>query len=198
MSHKLRRGLIVLAAALMLLGAVRHDGVRRSGRRARLATATESATSNPAPVPDHWWRQGWGRTLYPDLALNPPEGMDWKIDGYIIGMLYSVDRHARAWTPTRAAATPSSTRPLPRTTTAPRSAARRTTPVRTAPTPRTRSTCSASTPTRRLVVGRLRSGAANPSKASGSCTTATSRTSRYSLRTFTPSASVSTPRRRIL
>lgn len=91
MRHKLQKGLIVLAVALMLLGLLTTTAYADLDAEP-VDNIHGFSDSNPGAGPDHWWRQGWGRTLYPDLALTPPEGMDWKIDGYIIGMLYSVDR----------------------------------------------------------------------------------------------------------
>ncbi len=91
MSHTIRRGLVLLVAMLLLLGTIATtahanlddepaDGIHGTSK------------SNPGAGEDTWWRQGWGQTLTPDFALSPPEAMDYKVDGYIIGMLYSVDR----------------------------------------------------------------------------------------------------------
>jgi len=91
MSHTFRRALVLLSVALMLCGTLATtayanlddepaDGIHGTSK------------SNPGAGEDTWWRQGWGRTLTPDFALHPPQAMDYKVDGYIIGMLYSVDR----------------------------------------------------------------------------------------------------------
>jgi len=91
MSHTVRRGLVLLTAMLVLFGMLAGtayanlddeptDGIHGTSK------------SNPGAGEDTWWRQGWGQTLTPDFALNPPKNMDYKVDGYIIGMLYSVDR----------------------------------------------------------------------------------------------------------
>ena len=91
MSRTVQRGLVLLATMLVLFGMLAStayanlddepaDGVHGTSK------------SNPGAGEDTWWRQGWGQTLTPDFALSPPEAMDYKVDGYIIGMLYSVDR----------------------------------------------------------------------------------------------------------
>ncbi len=51
-----------------------------------------TTTSNPGWGPDHWWRQGWGRSMEPDFRLFPPEAMDSDFDGWIMMTLYTVDR----------------------------------------------------------------------------------------------------------
>jgi len=91
MIHPLRRSLVLLAAVCVLLGAF------ASTAYANLDSEPTNglhgfSESNPGAGEDYWWRQGWGRSLHPDMALTPPEGMDYIFDGYIIGMLYSVDR----------------------------------------------------------------------------------------------------------
>ncbi len=91
MRQQLRRGFVLLAAACLLLGVSATSAF--AGLDDEPADGIHAFTSsNPGAGVDHWWRQGWGRTLTPDFALLPPSGMDDKKDGYIIGMLYSVDR----------------------------------------------------------------------------------------------------------
>jgi hypothetical protein len=91
MNHKLQKGLVVFAAALMLLGTLATTAY--ADLDSEPADGLHGASnSNPGAGVDYWWRGGWGTTLYPDFILNPPDGMDSKVDGWIIGMLYSVDR----------------------------------------------------------------------------------------------------------
>ncbi len=91
MSHTLRRGLVLLTAILVLLGSIATTAYASLDDEPADGIHGVSA-SNPGSGEDAWWRQGWGQTLYPDIALYPPQAMDYKVDGYIIGMLYSVDR----------------------------------------------------------------------------------------------------------
>jgi len=91
MKHRIQKALIVLAVALLLLGTLATTAYANLDSEP-IDGIHGTTESNPGAGADHWWRQGWGRTLYPDFALSPPEGMDWRFDGYIIGMLYSVHR----------------------------------------------------------------------------------------------------------
>ncbi len=105
MSNKLRRGLTVLAAAFMLFGVLTTTAYADLDSEMVAGTPHAVSGSNPGAGPDYWWRQGWGQTLYPDFAFNPPELMDYKVDGYIIGMLYNVDRDYAACTSETVSAT---------------------------------------------------------------------------------------------
>lgn len=98
MSHKFRSGLIALVASMVLLCAFATTAYANLDSEPPLGTAHGASASNPGAGEDYWWRQGWGRTLHPDFALNPPEMMDYKVDGFIIGMLYAVDRTPAACT----------------------------------------------------------------------------------------------------
>ncbi len=93
MRHQLRMGFILLAAVGLLLGAFATTAYANLDDEPTDGMHAFSG-SNPGAGEDYWWRQGWGRSLTPDFAFTPPEGMDYKFDGYIIGMLYSVDRSA--------------------------------------------------------------------------------------------------------
>ncbi|NTU70319.1 MAG: hypothetical protein HGB10_00620 [Coriobacteriia bacterium] len=91
MNHAVRRYGILLCAILVIAAfAVTPAYGNLDSEPAQGIHGTTS--TNPSAGPDYWWRQGWGRSLNPDFMLNPPEGMDWTTEGWIAGILYSVDR----------------------------------------------------------------------------------------------------------
>jgi len=91
MGRKFLRGIALVAAVLGLLGALTATAYANLDSEPAGGIIHGSSASNPGSG-DSWWRQGWGRSLTPDMSLLPPEGMDEKLDGLIIGMLYNVDR----------------------------------------------------------------------------------------------------------
>ena len=90
MTRSLRRFAVVLFAAVVLLGVFANCA---------FATLEDAPTptlgttkTNPDTGADAWWREGWGNTLSPEFTLNPPGAWDSKVDGYLLGMAYSVNR----------------------------------------------------------------------------------------------------------
>ncbi len=60
-----------------------------------------SATNPSDPKdPEAWWRQAWGKTMFPQFNVEPPSV---KVEdvGHIIGLLYSVDRTGGTIDPSR-------------------------------------------------------------------------------------------------
>jgi hypothetical protein len=99
MTRTLRRFVVVLTVvlALQFLAA----GVAFADLDSLPADGIYGTTeTNPNPPPedasyaDHWWRQGWGTSLRPQVSLNPPESVETSVDGVIVGMLYTVDQSA--------------------------------------------------------------------------------------------------------
>lgn len=49
-----------------------------------------TSTTNPGTGVDTWWRQGWGRDLFPQFELNLPAVDE---PEYVVGALYAVDKN---------------------------------------------------------------------------------------------------------
>jgi len=92
MSHTVRKGFALLAAMLVLFGTLATSTAYAGLDDEPTEGLHAASKSNPGAGEDYWWRQGWGRTTEPDFMFFPPDAMDYKVDGYITRMHYSVDR----------------------------------------------------------------------------------------------------------
>jgi len=89
MSSTWRRFFVALIAALALLGILAN--VALAGLEDQPTPDLGFSKTNPGSGGDYWWRQGWGRSLYPQFSLRTPAVWDNALDGYLLGSLYSVD-----------------------------------------------------------------------------------------------------------
>ena len=97
MTRVLRRFIVVLTIAVALILPTA-TGAWADLDSSPTANVVGTTLTNPNPpfddatYADYWWRQGWGNSLTPQMALNPPESMITSEDGLIIGMLYTIDK----------------------------------------------------------------------------------------------------------
>ena len=90
MTRTLRRLVVVCLVALALFGLYASTAFATLEDTPTPTMGTSS--SNPGWGADYWWRGYWGNTLYPDFELNAPGAWDEKLDGYLLGSIYTIDR----------------------------------------------------------------------------------------------------------
>lgn len=53
---------------------------------------SQTNPSDPSD-PDHWWRQGWGNSVFPQFELEAPPGTSADTEPFLLGNIYVVDRN---------------------------------------------------------------------------------------------------------
>ncbi len=88
MKRTLRRSLAIAVSAALIFG---NSPVGAFASFGSVPVPPATSSTNPGDGEDGWWRQGWGRSLYPEFQLALPS-----VDGsspaeIVLGTLYRVD-----------------------------------------------------------------------------------------------------------
>lgn len=91
MAPSVRRFLVALVVAIVLLGVFASTAMASLEDTPTPTPYLGASMSNPGSGADTWWRGGWGNSLNPDFQVFAPGNWNEVDDGYLLGMIYSLN-----------------------------------------------------------------------------------------------------------